>query len=260
MRNWIHLCAREGWIRMNIQFLNLPREHTRSIWRERSVKECRLEVRFWKRVRRQPIRKRAFARACVRAISHPRFDNALAGTDKQLRSSFRTCSDICLQTSRFHIASGYPGGFGGVLLIKRHLVWKHPGIDLLVCLCMCGCWWSLFRRWILGDTVYWLYLSRFGNWRIFKAIPPILSDFFFKPNSENYLFQYGVISKGSYIRNTNVDFRNKRYIGILVSRLANKLIAYAQRGKCTRKGNGTKFPRPPIPSQYFSSDRILESR
>lgn len=178
MRNWIHLCAREGWIRMNIQFLNLPREHTRSIWRERSVKECRLEVRFWKRVRRQPIRKRAFARACVRAISHSRFDNALAGTDKQLRSSFRTCSDICLQTSRFHIASGYPGGFGGVLLIKRHLVWKHPGIDLLVCLCT----WMLVKFVQTMDPWrYGLFALPFPLWKLenFQSDSSDLSDLFF---------------------------------------------------------------------------------
>lgn len=86
---------------MNIQFLNLPREHTRSIWRERSVKEYRLAR---KRIAASQLEN---GRACVRvrAISHPRFDNALAGTDKQLRSRFRTCSDICLQTSRFDIAS-----------------------------------------------------------------------------------------------------------------------------------------------------------
>lgn len=33
MLNWIHLCM-GGRSYMNIQFLNLPREHTRSIWRE----------------------------------------------------------------------------------------------------------------------------------------------------------------------------------------------------------------------------------
>lgn len=92
---------------MNIQFLNLPREHTRSIWRERSVKEYRLvQKRIAASLQLENGRSRE--RGCVRrvrAISHPRFDNALAGTDKQLRSRFRTCSDICLQTSRFDIAS-----------------------------------------------------------------------------------------------------------------------------------------------------------
>lgn len=104
---------------MNIQFLNLPREHTRSIWRERSVKEYRL---VQKRIAASQLETSIHVYVCVceRAISHPRFDNALAGTDKQLRSRLRTCSDICLQTSRFDIASRR--GVSSVLLIKRHLV------------------------------------------------------------------------------------------------------------------------------------------
>lgn len=114
---------------------------------------------------------------CERAISHPRFDNALAGTDKQLRSRLRTCSDICLQTSRFDIAEG---GVSSVLLIKRHLVRKHPAIDLLV---YCGrVYTGSVEKIYSSDGSLTIRLRlidfTFGNWRIFQNTIPRNSKFF----------------------------------------------------------------------------------
>lgn len=53
--------VREGWNRMNIQFLNLPREHTRSIWRRAS----RSTVRF-----RSSAGSQLESSVCVHVASH----------------------------------------------------------------------------------------------------------------------------------------------------------------------------------------------